>query len=252
MSVKQLTKFDEFLDIVTNKTSSCSHEKKDAFDTCFSNAMVTEILKMDDRKVAVTRYRDLMSDKLREYTCNDLTMNTSTAIRSESYNINNHDYQVDVLFDTPAAKIWTVYDFITDKECSILREHATPFLQGATVSGTNGESIYSEHRKAQQAGYGLHQNNANDPLRSLASRVFQLTNQHTGYNLNQHGQEDLTIIQYNVKDEYKPHCDGSCDGSAYLPKGRVATAIMYCQIPELGGGTSFTKADIFIKPEKGI
>lgn len=65
------------------------------------------------------------------------------------------------------------------------------------------------------------------------------------------GQEDFTIIQYNVADQYTPHCDGTCDHSMYNSRGRVATAVLYCQVAEEGGGTSFTKSDIFVKPKVG-
>jgi hypothetical protein len=37
-----------------------------------------------------------------------------------------------------------------------------------------------------------------------------------------------------------------------MSKGRVATAVMYCQVPPLGGGTTFTKADVFVKPVAGM
>lgn len=49
-----------------------------------------------------------------------------------------------------------------------------------------------------------------------------------------------------------PHCDGSCDGEPHMSTGRVATAVLYCQVPELGGATAFTKADVFIRPKKGM
>lgn len=49
----------------------------------------------------------------------------------------------------------------------------------------------------------------------------------------------------------RPHCDGSCDGLPYRKYGRVATAIVYCQVPELGGGTTFTNADVFVRPKAG-
>jgi hypothetical protein len=50
----------------------------------------------------------------------------------------------------------------------------------------------------------------------------------------------------------RPHCDGGCDGNPHIQGGRVATAVMYCEVPEVGGATTFTKADLFIKPLKGL
>jgi hypothetical protein len=32
----------------------------------------------------------------------------------------------------------------------------------------------------------------------------------------------------------------------------VATAVLYCEVPELGGATTFTKADVFVRPKKGM
>jgi hypothetical protein len=76
-----------------------------------------------------------------------------------------------------------------------------------------------------------------------------MVNQHSGYDLQPEGQEYFTIIQYNKDDEYRyffffetnlsniistatksPHCDGSCDNSYYVRTGRVATAVMYCEV----------------------
>jgi hypothetical protein len=49
----------------------------------------------------------------------------------------------------------------------------------------------------------------------------------------------------------RQHCDGSCDNSMHVTTGRVATAVLYCQAAEVGGGTTFTKSDIFVKPKRG-
>ena len=51
---------------------------------------------------------------------------------------------------------------------------------------------------------------------------------------------------------YRPHCDGACEGLPHVQGGRVASAVIYCQVAEKGGGTTFMNADIFIKPKKGM
>lgn len=111
--------------------------------------------------------------------------------------------------------------------------------------------MVSEHRKAQQAGYNLHQINPKDPLAPLYERVLDTTNLLTGLDMHPEGQEDFTIIQYNKDDEYTPHCDGTCDSSAYVSGGRVATAVMYCEVPKRGGAIVFTKSDLYVKPAAG-
>ena len=78
----------------------------------------------------------------------------------------------------------------------------------------------------------------------------------------------------NILMHDRPHCDGSCDGEPLSPTGRIATAVLYCKVrytvdciicwyvghsnlnilvtiqtAPKGGGTSFTKADVFVKPK---
>jgi hypothetical protein len=160
-------------------------------------------------------------------------------------------YRIETLFENSRAKIWTVANFITDEECDVLERFAKPVLKRATVAGEDGTSIVSENRKAQQAAYDKHQRDPKDPLAPLHRRVLQLTNTVTGYALEPDGQEGFTVIQYNVDDQYTPHCDGTCNGDRHIPAGRVATAVMYCRVATRGGGTTFTKADVFVKPERG-
>jgi hypothetical protein len=252
LTVKQVTKFDELLMQVKDQTASCSTMKGKEFGSCFAKGITDQISKVDDSATQVKKYRDLISARLRNYTCEDETMETSKPIRSKIFTIENKKYDIDVLLDMPNAKIWAVHDLITDEECDILERHGRPNLARATVAADDGSSVYSENRKAQQTGYSLYQTDPNDPLHSLNKRVLAVTNLHTGYNLQPVGQEDFTIIQYNKDDQYTPHCDGSCDGSEYKAGGRVATAVMYCQVAERGGGTTFTKADIFVKPYRGM
>ncbi|CAE7566213.1 P4ha1 [Symbiodinium microadriaticum] len=177
-------------------------------------------------------------------------MESSAPVRTETVRIQNKDLTVNVMLDMKAAKIWTVEDFITDEECKILQAHGKPRLARATVAGEDGLGTVSQSRKAQQASYNP--SGQSDPLWKLYERVFEFTKKKANYNLDYPGQEGFTIIQYNVDDQYTPHCDGACDGSKHLPKGRVATAVMYCQLPEEGGGTSFTKADVFVQPKRGM
>ena len=51
-------------------------------------------------------------------------------------------------------------------------------------------------------------------------------------------------------DNYRPHCDGACDGLPHKTGGRVATMVMYCDVPSLGGGTNFQNSNVFVKPQK--
>ena len=251
-----------------------------------------------------------MSERLRNYTCADANMKTTNSTASKPISFKGKRMMREILLDKPTAKIWYVEDFISQEECDILRKHGKPRLSRATVAAADGSSVVSENRKANQAHYDIQKHGDQDPLwqdsdlslqtsfygltfvitvRPLYERVLYVTNSHAGYNLRPEGQEDYTIIQYNTEDEYtqaiitfhwlvlsfrvflcSPHCDGACDSSDHVPGGRIATAVMYCEVmtvssiilsqphlslfkvPKVGGATTFTKADIFVKPKVGM
>jgi 2OG-Fe(II) oxygenase superfamily len=97
-----------------------------------------------------------------------------------------------------------------------------------------------------------------DPIAAVSRRLFDYANHVTGYNMRVDGQEDLMSIQYFGNgtddprpDRYTPHCDGDCDGLPHKTGGRVATMVIYCESPELGGGTNFQNANVFVKPTAG-
>jgi len=212
--------------------------------------------RISDSQARLSRYRDAVSFRLRNYTCADASLGSSQPESYYSYTWTSPDgrevpYEIKVLLDTPHAKIWAVDDFATEDECDILERTGRPMLRRATVAAEDGTSIVSENRKAQQALYDSHQTRfEQDPLWDLQQRILAVTNQHADYNLSHEGQEGFTIIQYNPDDQYFPHCDGSCDGLAHVPTGSVATAVLYCKAPDEGGATTFTKANVFVRPRR--
>ena len=54
-------------------------------------------------------------------------------------------------------------------------------------------------------------------------------------------QEPLNIVEYGQFDHYEPHCDCSCERSGPKPGGRVATMLLVCEAPTLGGATAFPR-----------
>jgi len=250
--VRQTTKFDEIMDTIAEGTYICSDLKSTSFSKCVADIVYEDVNRITDSKERAAKYRDILSSRLRNYTCLDDTLETTEAISSYDIDLHDKTVRVDILQDLINAQVWTVDDFISLEECDILMKHGAPLLQRATVASEDGSSVVSESRKAQQASYNFYYQKDSDPLWPLFTRILQLTNSHAGFNLEPSGQEDFTIIQYNPSDQYFPHCDGSCDGSMHLPGGRVATAVMYCKVPERGGATTFTKSDLYIKPKAGM
>jgi hypothetical protein len=54
-------------------------------------------------------------------------------------------------------------------------------------------------------------------------------------------QEPLNIVEYGQFDYYEPHCDVSCERSGPKPGRRVATVLLVCETPKLGGATAFPR-----------
>lgn len=246
--VNQVSKYEEMLQLTKKLALDCPKKKKDEFAECVTNGLFDDHIKLADSKSRVVKFRDLISNRLRNYTCIDEKMETSPSEKTYDWNHNAKSHKVEVLLDSDTAKIWYVNNFITEDECKHLMDYGRPLLRRATVASEDGSSIVSENRKAQQTGYSLKKD---DKLLPLYQRVLALTNKQAGYKLSRDGQEEFTIIQYNVDDQYTPHCDGQCEGQMYNKGGRVATAVMYCKVAERGGGTTFTRSDIFVKPTVG-
>eukprot|EP01041_Mallomonas_annulata_P002031 gene2031-3948_t len=249
--VKQITKFDEMKANIKEATKECEKSNRNDFADCVADILNEDIEKISDSKDELAKYRDQISHRLRNYTCSDSNMSTSEPLRTSTFSVGKNTYKVDTMFETSHAKIWTIHNFISPEECGHFEKYGLPRLRRATVAAEDGTSTVSNHRKAQQAGYDI-QSRPKDPLWDLYHRVLHFTNKHAGMHLQPDGQEDFTIIQYNMADEYTPHCDGTCDHTPHNPGGRVATAVLYCKVAEEGGGTTFTKADVFVKPTVGM
>eukprot|EP00607_Mallomonas_marina_P005788 CAMPEP_0182437292 /NCGR_PEP_ID=MMETSP1167-20130531/84947_1 /TAXON_ID=2988 /ORGANISM="Mallomonas Sp, Strain CCMP3275" /LENGTH=408 /DNA_ID=CAMNT_0024630157 /DNA_START=151 /DNA_END=1377 /DNA_ORIENTATION=+ len=250
--IKQQTKFDEMKENIKGATSLCENQPSGEFSECVANVLNEDIEKLSDAKDEISKYRNLMASRLRNYTCADPTMNSTAPIESTKMVVGDKRYKIDSLFESSHAHIWSIEDFVSPEECAALEKFGRPRLRRATVAAEDGTSTVSESRKAQQAGYKNMRDFPDDPLWDLYHRVLHVTNKKTGFRLQPDGQEDFTIIQYNPTDQYTPHCDGNCDHSPHIPGGRVATAVMYCKVADAGGGTTFTKADVFVKPKPGM
>ena len=238
-------------------TTECDAFKDggELFSRCFMDITSEDYELLMRKKASAAKSRDLMSSRLRNYTCEDETLETTKPLYSKTLHVLDTTHTIDVLLDLPSAKIWTVQNFISDSDCDILKRVSGPLLARAMVADEDGTAIFSEHRKAQQARYIGFESlgfTTADPLFPLYQKVYNVTNQVTQYQLHTDGQEGFMLIQYNKEDQYTPHCDGDCLGLEFNPGGRVASAVMYCEVPTKGGSTTFTKADIFVKPVKGM
>lgn len=232
----------------------------DYFSTCVETRVARLLEKKNEAIALESQIRKDIADKLENFTCADNSLPTTPPKEVRTWNHNGTVREVYVLHERPASKIHVLKDFISPEECDAIQKAAKPILHRGTVADGAGGHKLSDHRKAWQAGIKIPWNKEaeGDPIARVTRRLYDYTNDATGYNLSVVGQEDLMSIQYfgngegdPSPDQYRPHCDGDCDGLPHKQGGRVATVVMYCDVPTKGGYTNFMQAGVIAKPEVG-
>ena len=203
--IKVTTDLDRWVEKMDVSSAKCLNDTSMKFSECLAVDTHNEFKHIAEEHRQVMKHRDEMSRLLRNYTCADTSLNTSTPIETFHYSVGDKEYEVGVHFDLPSAKIWTIADFLTDDECELFRQYAFGKLKSATIVGSDGRSELSRHRKAQDAHYYFSSGNfEGDPLWPLYSRIVNFANTHGNLNMHYEGQEGFTIIQYNPSDQYLP------------------------------------------------
>mmetsp|Transcript_90578 Transcript_90578/g.258757 ORF Transcript_90578/g.258757 Transcript_90578/m.258757 type:complete len:637 (+) Transcript_90578:219-2129(+) len=230
-------------------------EKVVRYEECVTTAMKPEVARLLAAVSAERNAKSSASDGLRNMTCEAMPTTTTPLISNDWTDDNDHTVGVDTLFDHNGASIRHLRGFTTEDECKLLMDNARPRLRPATVAEEGNNQARSKHRRAQAANVDADWKNPDDPITRISRRVYNITNAFTGYGLSHESQEPFSVIQYDAPEkhdgepqEYRPHCDGSCDGSPHLHGGRVATVLIYCQVADEGGGTTFANADVFVQP----
>ena len=223
--------------------------------SCVQKGVANEIEKANEEVAFQAEIRKKMAELVENYTCADETINTTEAKRTEYWG----SRKVDVMIDRPASKIHTIQNFLTPEECKAVEEAAKPKLHDATVADGSGGSKLSESRKAKQAGIKVHwdMEEEGDLIAQLSRRVYDYVNHVLPFDIKENGQEDLMSIQYfgrgpddEAPDRYMPHCDGDCTGLDFKPGNRMATIVMYCEMPVVGGATNFRNSGVHVKPKQ--
>lgn len=165
LTLRQLTDRDLQIERMGEAIQLCGPEHKDGFAECVADQMFQEIDKFETQFKERKELQISMANRLRNYTCSDPDMPTSTPIHTESIFLDRKEIVVDTFLDTKNAKIFAVNNFVSNAECDVLRRHGEPRLQRATVAAIDGSSVISENRKAQQASYDIHLTKGpSDPL----------------------------------------------------------------------------------------
>jgi len=238
------------------------HNSIDYLAKCVEGEVTETLSKSNEELNFQAKIRTDMAALMENYTCSDTDLDTTEPLRNEHWHSpRDRRYRdVKVLLDRPASKIMFVEDFISEAECNAMTKAAETKLHQATVADGKGGSQFSEHRKALQAGIKVNweKERSGDHIAILSRRVYDYTNHVLDLGIMENGQEDLMSIQYfgrglndTAPDRYTPHCDGDCTGMSHKSGTRMATMVMYCTIPEVGGHTNFRNAGVHVKPTTG-
>ena len=235
---------------------------------CVKRRVGEEREAMKGEVARVTSVRDGMSEALNDYVCRDRNLKSSDPVRSKNWEyvrevdgVSEGLRDVDVMFESEAVKVHVIRGFLSKEECQAVEDVTEGTLMKATVADGKGGSMYSEARKALQARVEVPWGDEEDGdlISRLSRRAYEYTNLNTNYDLKVEGQEDLMLIQYDGRgvdsgvppDRYSPHCDSECGGGRHKVGQRVATIVMYCEVPDYGGATTFTKSNVRIVGEAG-
>ncbi|KAL3917461.1 MAG: hypothetical protein SGILL_004701 [Bacillariaceae sp.] len=227
---------------------------------CLNENTAKAFQKKNDKIAGERQSRLAISARMENYTCADSDRESSEPVETHEWKHDNVTRKVLVMHNRQASQIHVLEDFVSAEECEAIKEAAAPKLHRGTVADGSGGHKLSDSRKAWQAGIQVpwHKESQGNPIAGVVRRLYDYTNHAVGYNLTVEGQEDLMSIQYFGKgkasteapDNYRPHCDGACDGLPHKAGGRVATMVMYCDVPDLGGGTNFQNSNVFVKPKQ--
>jgi hypothetical protein len=224
---------------------------------CAASSLTHALQKINDASTFEGQMRRNMAHVLEDYTCADAGLPTTEPLYETQW---RGEYKVGILHDRHRSKIHVIEDFITPEECAAIETAAARNLHRASVADGKGGSTYSPNRKALQAGVRVPWETEEDPITRVSKRILDYVNGVMQLDLRPEGQEDLMAIQYtgsanetnqDSPDQYKPHCDGDCTGLPLKTGGRVATMVMYCEAPQVGGSTNFRNAGVHVAPKKG-
>ena len=142
--------------------------------------------------------------------------------------------------------IFVCEDFLSAAECEQLIKVSGPLLQrskthaAAGSEATNGRTSLTCHLAKKTA-----------PCPAILAKIQKLTSKPFGH------MELPQVARYTDSQRYVEHYDGvdphTPAGKAFVASGgqRVATVLMYLNDVDVGGGTSFRRINVEIKPRKG-
>lgn len=205
---------------------------------------------MEEKKEEIdfqAQVRSKLGERLTVYACSDVNATTTESLENTTWSFDGKRYPVKVLLDRPASKIKLIEKFVSAEDCK------------AAEKAIKMKKVNDNGLQAKKGGVAFPKEESDDSeLSQLAARIYTYVEEELDADLEVEDREELFMFHYQGKkkkpDHYEPHCDGKCDGSDVEHGDRIATIIMYCEVPgakEGGGATHFPNAGSHIKPRAG-
>lgn len=153
-----------------------------------------------------------------------------------------------VSLEMKKPNIVVIEDFVTDEEVRQILTENKPHLRRSTVHRhEDGASEESDYRTSSSASLAR-----TDLLKRLEERIGRVFMWPTTR------MENFEMVNYTKEQEYKQHCDyfstesvGGKQAIAQWNGNRVATAIVYLEKADDGGGTGFPLIGLDLNPKVG-
>ena len=147
-----------------------------------------------------------------------------------------------------APRVFVVEDLLSEFECEYVKKLGQKIITRSTV-GTAKNGFESQTRTSQTAWIKRSHSSVIDQIFARAADVLGVHNEIMQHDTNA---EHLQVVRYVKNQQYMPHHDfGYSKGHGQ----RILTLLLYIDIPEEGGGTSFPKAyggrGLEVRPPKG-
>jgi prolyl 4-hydroxylase len=157
---------------------------------------------------------------------------------------------VDILVSVNNPRIVVMRNVLSDEECEELIAYAERKLtRSLVVSAENAESLESPTRTS---SYAMFQRGETDLHKTIEKRLATLANWPIEKG------EGLQVLHYEKGEHYIPHYDwfdSKLPGHQERLKiggQRVGTFVLYLSDVEAGGGTSFPKLELEVRPQRGM
>jgi prolyl 4-hydroxylase len=169
------------------------------------------------------------------------------AIDTSANTIQTPDRVVNVLMSLNSPRVVLLGNLLSDEECDALIAYGTERFARSTVVGRHGSVV-----DARRTSQGVMAKRAEtETIARIEARLAALMQWPV-----ERG-EGLQVLRYEKTNQYRPHYDWFnpllSRNRTTLARGgqRLATLVMYLSDVEAGGGTTFPKVGLQLRPQKG-